>query len=535
MQAILLATGETGKLQPLTNSLPSAMLPVANRPVMGYPLQLLARQGVKRVFVSLYHLGGSIESYFGDGRRWGVAIEYLLQREAWGTAGAIKWAAPLVTQTFVVMPADALVDVDLEAVLAYHRHHQGVATVVVDAGGQSTAPGAPRANTGVYIFEPEALDFVPPRTAFDIDSQLLPALAAAGKPVHTFALEGYCNPLATFTDYQQLQRDFLYSAWTQDLAGTAPIRYAAVDGRNIAPGIWVGRNNIIHPAVRMAPPLCIGDNCLIGRDAELGPESVIDSNIIIDDEATVHHSTVLAYTYVGQLLHVGNRFVQRNVIIDAHSGQSTEIVDRFLLDEANPAILDFGLRRIMDFTLALLLLVFTLPLTLPLGLLLWLSGGALFTPVERVGTRPGLRGKGPGGRPETVSLLWFCTRDEDGRLTWIGRWLERWDVCRLPELWHVLKGDLGLIGVKPLTLEEAGRLTEEWQQKRYDYHAGFVGLWYVQTEVDSDWEDVLVADAYYAATRDWREDLRLLWQTPAAWYRRVSRQNQPVQTVMREA
>jgi lipopolysaccharide/colanic/teichoic acid biosynthesis glycosyltransferase len=89
----------------------------------------------------------------------------------------------------------------------------------------------------------------------------------------------------------------------------------------------------------------------------------------------------------------------------------------------------------------------------------------------------------------------------------------------LGELWHVLKGDLGLVGVKPLSPAEAEDVTELWQQKRYDYHAGFTGLWYIQTGAQGD--EVLVADAYYAATRNWREDLRLLGQTPLAWLRRA--------------
>jgi NDP-sugar pyrophosphorylase family protein len=545
MQAILLATGESEKLRPLTEHIPAPMLPVANRPLMAYPLQLLARRGVRQVLVNLYHQGGSIESHFGAGRRWGVHLEYLPQREAWGTGGSVKWAGQLIEGTFIVMPGDALVDVDLEPVVARHRAHQSSVTVVVhacghdqddllqlDGNGRVTAlgPGGTADpdwhNTGVYICDPEILDFIPPRTPFDLHHQLLPALIDTGLLVDTYVLDGYWNRLGSFQEYQALQRAFLYSAWGEemdfDVFDDMPaIRYATIDGSRMARGIWVGRNNIIHPTARLAPPLCIGDNCLVGRDAELGPESIIGSHTIIDDEATVHRSTILSYTYVGQLVNIQHRFVHRNLIVDAPSAESTEIVDRFLLDEATPAVLDVGLRRLADFILALLLLVLSLPLTLPLALLVWLTSGKPLTGVKRVGVRPGMRGKGPGGRPETFTLLWFRTRHEDGRHTWPGRFLEQWDLCRLPELWNVLKGDLGLVGVKPLTLEEASHVTELWQQKRYDYHAGFTGLWYVQTGAQSEWDEVLVADAYYAATRNWREDFRLLLQTPAGWYRRV--------------
>ena len=68
--------------------------------------------------------------------------------------------------------------------------------------------------------------------------------------------------------------------------------------------------------------------------------------------------------------------------------------------------------------------------------------------------------------------------------------------------------------------DEAARLDEEWHQKRFDHPAGLTGLWYVQTDSQSSLDDVLVIDAYYAATRTWRDDLAILWQTPAAWLRR---------------
>jgi NDP-sugar pyrophosphorylase family protein len=517
---------------------------------MAYPLELLARNGVRQVLVNLYHQGGSIESHFSGGRRWGVHLEYLPQREAWGTGGSVKWAGQLIEGTFIVMPADALVDVDLEAVLARHQATQSCATVVVHACGRYqddllqldgsgrvtglTACGLSHVgwhNTGVYVFHPEILNFIPPRYPFDLHGELLPLLVQAGLPVNGYVMDGYWNRLDSFAEYHALQRAFLYSAWDEEHGHAEafdemrPIRYATIDGRRVAGGIWVGRNNIIHPTARLAPPLCIGDNCLIGREAEIGPDSIVGSHSIIDDEATIHESTILSYTYVGQLVNVQRRFVHRNLIVDPRSGESTQVVDPFLLDEATPAMLDMGLRRAVDTGLAFLLLLLSSPLLLMLVLLVWLSSGRPLMAVPRVGVRPGWRDKGQG-RPETFTLLRLRTRHEDGRHTWPGRFLEQWELCRLPELWNVLKGDLGLVGVKPLSLAEAADVTELWQQKRYDYHVGFTGLWYVQTGTQSEVDEILVTDAYYAATRNWREDLRLICRTPYAWLRRA-RQSDP--------
>jgi lipopolysaccharide/colanic/teichoic acid biosynthesis glycosyltransferase len=97
------------------------------------------------------------------------------------------------------------------------------------------------------------------------------------------------------------------------------------------------------------------------------------------------------------------------------------------------------------------------------------------------------------------------------------------ELHRLPELWNLVKGDLQLVGVKPLTPEETGRLNEQWQQPRHEQRPGLTGLWYVNTRPDSDLDEIVVADIYYMATQSWREDLNILWKTPASWIKRIRR------------
>ena len=120
-------------------------------------------------------------------------------------------------------------------------------------------------------------------------------------------------------------------------------------------------------------------------------------------------------------------------------------------------------------------------------------------------------------RVPTILEPWRCRRR--GR----GRWLQRWEWDRFPELWNVLRGDLDLVGVKPLSQDEATLLHEEWQQKRYECSPGLTGLWFIQTHAESDLEEILVADAYYVATHTWRDDIKVLWHTPSAWLRRSRR------------
>lgn len=530
MQVILLATGETVKLRPLTETITSPMIPVANRPVMVYTIEMLARQGYKQILTTLYHLGGSIEAYFGNGERWGVNIEYVLQKDAWGSAGALKWAEHSINETFLVLPGDVLIDLDIEAVVAQHRARQSVATVVVQQQGTGDTVCLDAENkviigehdhswfnTGVYLFEPQVLDKIPARTIFDLSHDLLPLLQAEGLPVHGYKADGYWNEMTTFADYHSAQCAYLHEdngsrAYFDDVA-------RVLETRQIAEGIWVGRNHVIHPSVRLAPPVYIGDNCQIGRNVELGPDVVIGKNVVIDDEATIFQSTILDQSYVGQLVKIENRIVYKNLMIDANTAERTEVVDEFLLGEAHPALIDTGVQRIWDIVVSLLLLFLMLPFMVLIGLLTLLTTGRLFESVTHLGTLPRMTGYGRSPQLESFPLRRFCTQRSE-KTTTLGRWLEKWDLHRLPELGNVLTGKISLVGVKPLRPEEAAEITEAWQLQRHEYQAGFTGLWYVQNGRNSQLDETLITDTYYAATRTWREDLKILRKTPAGWIKR---------------
>ena len=546
MQAIILATGENEKLRPLTNSMPSPMVPIVNRPVMSLAVELLARHNIKKILVSMYDRAGNIEAYFHEGNRWGVQFEYLLQREALGSAGALKWAKQQLHETFLLLPADSILDLDITAAMAFHHAHGGRVTMILHQSLQEDDPHAPvwlhtdgrvtleatdgtlLSATKAYIFEPSILESIPARTHYDCYNQLIPQLLEAGIPIYGYQMSGYWNRLDSFQSYQNAQEMFLRSASdiisdeNMQSNGITPIRYSTIEGYQFSQGIWIGRDNIIHPNVRLTPPVCIGHGCRIGRKVELGPRAVIGSNVIIDDEATVCNTTILDNTYVGQLVNLDNRIVNKTLLIDIETSESTEVVDEFLLAEASPTAIGGNLRRFVELIGAILLLILTWQATFLIGLATFITtGGTLFRRVAYVAKGPGRIRSDGIVKPQTFHLLHFETRRADGRLTWLGGWLEKWQLHRLPELWNVVQGELGFVGVKPLSPEESAQITEEWQLKRYEYPAGITGLWYIQTNANSELDEILITDAYYAATRTWRGDWKLLLQTPAAWLKKV--------------
>jgi NDP-sugar pyrophosphorylase family protein len=546
LQAVLFATGETEKLHPLAATIPSPMITIVNRPVMEIAVDQLARQGIKQIFVCLYHLPGSIESYFGDGRRWGVRFEYVLLQDNWGTAGVLRWLKSAITDSFVFMRADTIIDLSVHTALEQHRSDQNTITMVVakaESGNdnriysekqfrlaqESDRPVAETtffSETGAYILKPEVIDWIPARSKWDIHTDLVPGLTDAGHKIGTYILAGYWNPMESFQDIQDAQRVLLNREWdSASKPGRKNFQRSRLfPGRMISPGVWVGRNSSIHPGAHISPPVLIGDHSRIGRGVELGPEVVVGDNVIVADDATVRSSTIFGHTYVGRLIHIDRRLVEGSLVVDVESSEHVYVSDHFLFSETPHAFDFYVLYRLFDIVLAGMLLLISFPLILTLILLQIISGRKVFQ--ETVCARSGCNvNQMNGPRPEQspINLLRFRTRMESGEFTSIGRWLEQAEIHRLPELWNVLVGDLRFVGVKPLSIEDADRLTEAWQQVHHDYAPGFTGLWYLLTTPNSDLDEILVTDIFYLKTRTIKEDLKIILKTPGVWLSRLKK------------
>ncbi len=519
MKALLLATGENLRPGGLTAKLPSPLLPIVNRPVIVYAIETLVRAGLKDITVAVHHLAGNIEAYCGDGRRWGAQLAYAVLPQPFGSAGAVKWAAAQTAETFVVLPADTLIDFDLSQAVEAHRASGALVTVITrapreqprhpigaDAARQITvvtregdwSNATVLDNVGAYLIEPGALHFIPDRTRCDLMADLLPALIAQHAIVMAHTVDGYWNTLDTPAELHTAQLVVMHSARrTPPVTSKLPkIAHPYIEGKQIADGIWIGRNTAIHPSAKIAAPIVVGDNGQIGREVELGPSVIVGHNVIIDDEATLTNSTLIDHTYVGRLVKIADRVVNRTQLID-FQGESTPVVDRFLLSETGLSLANQSTRA-LDVIVSAVTLLGLSPLLVVIGLWSLLRTGKALVRVRQIGAR--------AGEPTTFDAWHFNV-------------LQTWELDRLPELFSVLRGELSLIGIKPLSPAEAEHVTEDWQKQRYTCPAGCTGEWYVQTQPASTLDEVLVADAYYAATHTTRDDLRLLMRTPLAWLR----------------
>jgi len=142
MKAMILAAGKGTRVRPITHTIPKPLIPILQKPVMEFLLELLRKHGFDQIMVNVSHLAEEIESYFRDGQRFGVNIAYsfegrieegVLIGEALGSAGGIRKIQdfnPFFDETFVVLCGDALIDLDLTQALELHRQKGAIATVI---------------------------------------------------------------------------------------------------------------------------------------------------------------------------------------------------------------------------------------------------------------------------------------------------------------------------------------------------------------------------------------------------------------------
>ena len=337
MQSVILAGGKGTRLRPLTIHTPKPVVPIVNRPFLTYQIELLKRAGVTDITLSLSYQPGKIEEIFADGQDYGVRIHYAVEASPLGTAGAYKNAQEHLSETAIVFNGDVLTDMDLEAIVAFHKAKKAAATVVLvpvenvsafgvvetDAEGrvqrflEKPKPEETTANTinaGCYILEPHVLNYVPAGESFSFEYQLFPALLAAGEPFYAYTWPGYWLDIGTPQRYLQAHYDLI-----GDKVKLQRIEREALptfSGEGEPPN--VDRRSVVDPS------------CTLKAGVEI-INSVIGPNCIIEDRARIEDSVIWAGSRVGTAAVIRRSAVGRSGII----GRNSVVEDAFLGDKTS--------------------------------------------------------------------------------------------------------------------------------------------------------------------------------------------------------
>ncbi len=352
MKAMILAAGKGTRVRPITYTVPKPMIPILQKPVMEFLLELLRQHGFDKIMVNVSHLAYEIESYFRDGQRFGVEIAYSFEGrivdgelvgQALGSAGGMRRVqdfAGFFDDTFVVLCGDALIDLDLTEAVRWHREKGAIATIVMktvpkeevssygvvvtDESGRIQAfqekPTVEEAlstsiNTGIYIFEPEIFDHIPSGEEFDIGSDLFPKLVAEGAPFYGIPMDFEWVDIGKVPDYWHAIRGVL----------TGQVKNVSIPGHEVAPGIYTGINVAVNwDKVDIQGPVYIGGMTKIEDGARIIGPSMIGPSCHICSGATVDNSVIFEYSRLGPGVRLVDKLVFGRYCVDK-TGASIDV------------------------------------------------------------------------------------------------------------------------------------------------------------------------------------------------------------------
>lgn len=312
MKAVVMAGGAGSRLRPLTINHPKPMVPMVNKPVIGHIVDLLKRHGIKDVVVTLQYRAEDIQDYLGDGSHWGMNIQYSVEEAPLGTAGSVKQAQKALDETFIVISGDAVTDIDLSAVVEYHRAKKALATitlyhvanpleygvVIVDDDGrieqflEKPSWGeviSDTVNTGIYVLEPQVLDYFEPAVSFDFSKDLFPILLNKGDPMYGYVASGYWCDVGNLAEYMRATQDILEGRVRVD-----PI------GQHLGGGVWCEEGVEIAPDAQLYGPIFLGDGVKVKAGVVIHGPTVVHDYSVVDNYAHLDRSIVWRNCYIGE-------------------------------------------------------------------------------------------------------------------------------------------------------------------------------------------------------------------------------------------
>ncbi len=343
-KGMILAAGQGTRVRPLTKDLPKPMVPILGKPVMEYLIEHLANYGIKEIMVNVAFHHHKIEQYFGDGHRWGVQIGYAYEgvREhgdvipkPFGSAGGMRRIqdfSGFFDEPTLVLCGDALIDLDIGAALHEHKSKGAIASVVtldvprsevsnygivvansegqIQSFQEKPAPEEAQstlASTGIYIFEPEVIQMIPPNKVYDIGAELFPQLVEKKLPF--YAQNRFFNwiDIGRVSDY--------WSVLQRVLRGE--VAQMNIPGREIKPGIWVGLNTSVDwEKCNIKGPVYIGSSVKIEAGATIIGPCWIGHGSVVRSGAKVTRSILFEYTRIAADMHFHEMIVSPNYCVN---------------------------------------------------------------------------------------------------------------------------------------------------------------------------------------------------------------------------
>lgn len=321
MKAVILAAGEGSRMRPLTYTRPKVMLPIANRPILEHLLLASKQAGIEEFVFIVGYCDQQVLDYFGNGEKWGVRLDYLVQRRQLGTADAIATAADFIQGKFLVMNGDILVKArdirslaqhDVTTMSLFRASEVGNLGVVETSGDRIVRihekvekPPSNLANAGLYLFTPEIFNAtarIPksPRGEYEI-TDALQMMINEGQQV-SYRVIDYWLDLSYPWD--------LLTANEALLGGIVAENLGEIEPNVVLKGpVAVGKDTIIRSGSYIVGPVVIGQGCNIGPNCFIRPYTTIGDGCHIGAAVELKNTIVMKNSKFPHLNYAGDSVI----------------------------------------------------------------------------------------------------------------------------------------------------------------------------------------------------------------------------------
>ncbi len=219
---VLMAGGMGVRLRPLTEKTPKPMLPVGEKPILLWLIEQLKSYGFNEFYISVNYLADCITEYFGDGKKFGVKINYIKETQRLGTCGALFYLKDKLKTTFLVMNSDLITELNFKDFLEDHLQHRATATICTkkqiyrvpfgliesdEDNGILAIREKPvftyDVNAGIYLFQPEVLELFEKEGYFDMN-QLIDKIQSVNKKLRKYSIKQFWSDIGTVEEYNRI-------------------------------------------------------------------------------------------------------------------------------------------------------------------------------------------------------------------------------------------------------------------------------------------------------------------------------------------
>ncbi len=327
MKAVVMAGGEGSRLRPLTIGRPKPMVPMVSKPVVAHILDLLKRQGITDVVITLHFMPEVVQSYFGDGQSLGMKLRYTIEETPLGTAGSVKNAQKFLDEPFLIVSGDAVTDIDLQEIVAFHRERGAEATltlhrvpnpleygvIVTDPDGKIVQflekPSwgeviSDTVNTGIYVLDPSVLDLIDEGVAADWSKDVFPQMLENGHALYGYVAEGNWTDVGDIGEYMRATGDVLHHrVQTEEL------------GKHIGGDVWCGEGVEIAPDAQLYGPIYLGNEVKIKGGVIIHGPTVVRDYTIVDNRVHIDRSIIWRNCYIGEGAEIRGAIVGRQCTV----------------------------------------------------------------------------------------------------------------------------------------------------------------------------------------------------------------------------